>query len=157
MQCIKEITLLKISICLWKCRSVGCSVMSDSLWPHGLKPIRLLHPWESPGKNTGVGSLFLLQGIFPTQGSNPGLLRCRQIGKSICLYTEYFYCPKNPLCSIYSSLPIQTPRNHWSFYCLLFCVIGPSIAKGKQFWWRVAQNWVIRAYSVLSKCISLIK
>ena len=36
-------------------------------------------PWNSPGQNTGVGSLFLLQGIFPTQGSNPDLLQCRQI------------------------------------------------------------------------------
>ena len=35
--------------------------------------------WNSPGKNTGVRSHFLLQGIFPTQGSNPGLLHCRQI------------------------------------------------------------------------------
>ena len=36
-------------------------------------------PWNSPGKNTGVGSHSLLQGIFPTQGLNPGLLHCRQI------------------------------------------------------------------------------
>ena len=36
-------------------------------------------PWNSPGQNTDVGSLFLLQGIFPTQGSNPGLPHCRQI------------------------------------------------------------------------------
>ena len=49
------------------------SVMSDSLWPHGL-----YSPWNSPGKNTGVGSLSLLQGTFPTQGSNPGLSHCRQ-------------------------------------------------------------------------------
>ena len=35
--------------------------------------------WNSPGQNTGVGSLSLLQGIFPTQGSNPGLLHCRWI------------------------------------------------------------------------------
>ena len=35
-------------------------------------------PWDSPGKNTGVGCHFLLQGIFLTQGSNPGLLHCRQ-------------------------------------------------------------------------------
>ena len=39
---------------------------------------RLLCPWDFPGKNTGVGSHLLLQGIFPTQGSNPGLLHCRQ-------------------------------------------------------------------------------
>ena len=44
------------------------SVVSDSLWPHGL-----YSAWNSPGQNTGVGSLSLLQGIFPTQGSNPGL------------------------------------------------------------------------------------
>ena len=36
-------------------------------------------PWNSPGQNTGVGSRSLLQGIFPTQGSNPGLFHCRQI------------------------------------------------------------------------------
>ena len=36
-------------------------------------------PWNSPGQNTGVGSLSLLQGIFPIQESNPGLLHCRQI------------------------------------------------------------------------------
>ena len=48
--------------------------MSDSLWPHGL-----YSPWNSPDHNTGVGSLSLLQGIFPTQGSNPGLPHCRGI------------------------------------------------------------------------------
>ena len=36
-------------------------------------------PWTSPGQNIGVGSLSLLQGIFPTQGSNPGLQHCRRI------------------------------------------------------------------------------
>ena len=50
------------------------SAVSDSLGPRGL-----YSPWNSPGQNTGVGSLFLLQGTFPTQGWNPGLLHCRQI------------------------------------------------------------------------------
>ena len=50
------------------------SVLSDSLQPHGL-----YSPWNSPGRNTGVDSLFLLQGIFPTQGLNLGLPHCRQI------------------------------------------------------------------------------
>ena len=50
------------------------SVMSSSLWSHGL-----YSPWNSPGQNTGVGNLSLLQGIFPTQRSNPGLLYCRWI------------------------------------------------------------------------------
>ena len=59
--------------------SVSHSVMPDSLQPQGLQPTRLLCPWDFPGKNTGVGRHFLLQGIFPIQGSNPGLLHCRQI------------------------------------------------------------------------------
>ena len=47
--------------------------------PHGLQPARLLCPWDSPGKNTGVGCHALLQEIFPTQGSNPGLPHFRWI------------------------------------------------------------------------------
>ena len=54
---------------------VSRTVMSDSLRPHGLQPTRLLCPWNFPGKNTGAGCHFLLQGIFPTQGSNLGLLQ----------------------------------------------------------------------------------
>ena len=50
--------------------SVSRSVISDSLWPHGLLLDKLLCPWNFPGKNTGVGCHFLLQGIFPTQESN---------------------------------------------------------------------------------------
>ena len=53
--------------------------MSDSLRPHRQQPTRLLCPWDSPGKNTGVGCHFPLQRIFLTQGSNPGLLYYRQI------------------------------------------------------------------------------
>ena len=49
------------------------SAVSDSLWPHGLQPARLLCLWHSPGKNTGVGCHALLQRIFTTQGSNPSL------------------------------------------------------------------------------------
>ena len=54
--------------------SESWSVMSDSLRSHEQHS-----SWNSPGQNTEVGSLSLLQGIFPTQGSNPGLLHCRQI------------------------------------------------------------------------------
>ena len=57
----------------------SCSVTFGSLRPHGLWPFRLLCPRNSPGKNTGMGYHFLLQGIFPTQGSNLDLLLCRQI------------------------------------------------------------------------------
>ena len=68
--------------------------MSNSLPSHGL-----YSPWNSPSQNTGMDSCSLLQGIFPTQGLNPGLLHCRQIlyhlsnqGKpgeiSICRYAD---------------------------------------------------------------------
>ena len=58
-------------------QSESCLVVSHSFQPiqfHGL-----YSPWNSLGQNTGVDSLSLLQGIFPTQGSNPGLPHCRQI------------------------------------------------------------------------------
>ena len=57
----------------WR-ESESLSVISDSLLPHGL-----YNPWNSLGQNTGVDSLPLLQGIFPTQGSNPDLPHCRSI------------------------------------------------------------------------------
>ena len=57
----------------------GRLVMSDSLWPHGLQPTRLLCPWNLPGKSFEVGCHSLPQKISPTQGLNPGILHCRQI------------------------------------------------------------------------------
>ena len=55
-------------------KSESCSVVSFSLWPHGL-----YSPWNSPGLNTGVDSLSIPQGIFPTPGSNSGFPHCRWI------------------------------------------------------------------------------
>ena len=71
------------SLCMYPsiiCISLVCvhveffSVVSNSLQPYGLQPTRLLCPWDSPGKNTGVGCHALLQGIFPIQGLNPSIL-----------------------------------------------------------------------------------
>ena len=70
--CIPRLDKLRSPWLCCYCRSV----VSDSSRPHGLQPTRLLYPWDSPGKNTGVGCHFLLQGIVPTQGSNPHLLHC---------------------------------------------------------------------------------
>ena len=78
MQYIKYVCVyvyIYVHVCMYIC--VCCesrSVVSDSLQSH-----RLYSPWNSPGQNTGVSSLSLLQGIFPTHGSNPGLLHCRRI------------------------------------------------------------------------------
>ena len=61
--------------------------------PHGLQPTRLLCPWYSPGKNTGVGCHFLLQGIFLTQGSNLHLL-CLLHGQADSLPLSCLGSPK---------------------------------------------------------------
>ena len=57
------------------------SVVPDSLQPYGVQTTRFLCPWDSPGKNTGVGCHFLFQGVFPTQGLNLSLLH-RQTNSS---------------------------------------------------------------------------
>ena len=56
----------------------SCSVLSHSLRPHGPQPTRLLCPWDFPGKHTGVGCHFLLQGILLSQGLNPCLLHWQE-------------------------------------------------------------------------------
>ena len=76
-------TSMKLEDIMWseitEEQSVSHSVVSNSLQPQDCSPApRLLGPWDFPGKNTGVGCHFLLQGIFPTQEWNPGLLHCRQ-------------------------------------------------------------------------------
>ena len=90
--------------------------MSDFVQHYGLLPSRLLCPWDSPGRNTGVGCHFLLQGIFPTQGLNRHLLclTCNGRGGPLPLMP-----PGKPpgtypltLCTViclYSSMSIQTP------------------------------------------------
>ena len=104
----------------------GCWVMSESLRPHGLWPARLLCPWNSPGKNTVVGSLSLLQGIFLTQGSNPGLLNCRVI-----LY-RLSYHDFRVILSIstektswdYDLYYLKSYGSHWKEWTLLECNIN---------------------------------
>ena len=70
------------SQCVWKCRLPSRRVVVVKVAQSCLtllRPRGLYSPWNSPGQNTGVGSLSLLQGIFPTQESNPGPPRCRRI------------------------------------------------------------------------------
>ena len=69
----KELTNQRLCACLNFTVQFSRSVVSDSLRPHGLQPTRFHHPWDFPGKNTGVGCHFLLQEVFPTHRLNPGL------------------------------------------------------------------------------------
>ena len=71
-----QIRLLKSKT--WEKKEVKLLSRVRLFGPHELYPTRLIRPWSFPGNSPGVGFHFLLQGIFPTQGSNPGLLHCRQ-------------------------------------------------------------------------------
>ena len=62
---------LNVCVCVCVCVCVSHSVMSDSLLPHVLWPARLLCPWNSPSKNTGMGCYALLQGNLPDPGKEP--------------------------------------------------------------------------------------
>ena len=102
----------------------GGGIVLNCVWPlpsHGLYPSRLLCPQDFPGKNTGVGCHFLLQGIFPTQESNPGVLHCRQI-----LYWLLYWATREALNTSYSwtftaltiplSTSISSTLNSYWFY-----------------------------------------
>ena len=94
-----------------------CSVMSDSLWPHGLQPTRLLCPWNFPGKNTGVGYHFLPQGNLPDPGIEPlslaspslagGFFICWATREAGLLRDQFLYLLvitlSNPLASAFDS------------------------------------------------------
>ena len=70
------------------------SVMSDSLQPHGLQPTRPLCPWNSPGKNTGVGCHSLLQGNLPNPGIEPGfpVLHTDSLPSELCVFVCVCVC-----------------------------------------------------------------
>ena len=92
-------------VCVCVCVCVQAqSVMSNSSQPHGLQPTRLLCPWDFPGKHTGVGCHFLLQGIFLTLGLNLCLLHH--------LYWQVDFLPSEPLG--------KPPECKLTFYQILF-------------------------------------
>ena len=119
---------------------VLCSVtriVSDSLWPHRPQAIRLLCPWVTPGKNTGVGCHALLQGNFLIQESNPHLLHCRRllyrwftmeapISSPLCLNPARCRVSSESGCPqtwdthkfFFFSPKIQTELGIWYFYLL---------------------------------------
>ena len=80
--CSSRVSLVHTTVLLYFstcCAVLSCSVVSYSLRPCGLSSARLLCPWDSPGKDTGVGCHALLQGIISTQGLNPSFPHCQWI------------------------------------------------------------------------------
>ena len=118
----------------------SCSVVSDFLRPH-----ELYSPWNSSGQNTGMDSLSLLQGIFPTQESNPGLLHCRQ-----SLPAEPQGKPKNTGVGSLSLLQriFLTQELNWGVLCsrriLYRCRRVSKIQPGNKYW--------LCAYDLLYNC-----
>ena len=103
-----------LCVCVCVCaRALMCahSVMSDSLWSHGLKSTSFLCPWDSPGKNIGAGCHFLLQGIFLTQGLNPCLLLL-------------------PVLQVVSLLLSHQGRLLWIYYCSQLLFVGDGRVGG---------------------------
>ena len=98
-------------------KSESCSGVSHSLRPHGP-----YSPWNSPGQNTGVGSLSFLQGIFSTQGSNPGLIHVEEApGEGFCFCLKwrndfrFVYCLKQTHTQTKSAKCMtQQFLRHWS-------------------------------------------
>ena len=97
-----------------------CSVVSDSLQPHGLQSARLFCPWDSPGKNTEVPCHAFLQGIFPTQGLNPGLLHCR-----LTLYHPSHQASK---LGTYFKCRVVTRKSRFLWYGMIITVAISAVA-----------------------------
>ena len=106
------------------------SVVSDSLWPHGLQPTRLLHPWDFPGKSTGVGCHCLLRQLR--------LDVAKSINKTLALPLHY------------SALAVCPWASSWHSLSLIFCtckmVIRPAVwdvVNGKQENGCSVQHWSV--------------
>ena len=110
-----------------------CSVVSSSLGPPGLQPARLLCPWDSPGKNPGVGCRFLLQGIFLTQESNPGLLHCRQIPYRLS-------CEGSPKIRYEFWILLLFMKLNWKLFSPVWIFATPWIIQSMEF--SGPENWV---------------
>ena len=112
------------------------SVMSDSLRPRGL-----FSSWNSPGQNTGVGSLFLLQGIFPTQGSNTGLPHCRWILYQLRVQERYSQTKDINLELISRKIPWGRHGNSLQYSCL-----ENPMDRGA---WQTTVHWVAKSQTWL--------
>ena len=119
--------LLGILMILWFSLTGGythvcaCSVVSDSLHPTDYNLPGSVCPWDSSGKNTGVGCLVLLQGIFPTEGLNPSLLCLQhQQAGSLLLVSPgkpdiYIYIIKISYMHIYVNIFIYMYKQNFDF------------------------------------------
>ena len=128
---------------MW-CESESCSVVSYSLQPHGL-----YSPWNSPGQNTDVGSLSLLQGYVPTQGSNPGLLHCRQISYQL-------NHKESPIILEWVAYSFSSGTSQSRIWTGVFCIAGRLFTnwpiREAQMWYRDMKWANARNFQFVRKC-----
>ena len=117
--------------------SASCSVMSDSLQPNGL-----YSPWNSLGQNTGMSSFSLVQGIFPTPGSNPGLLHCRWI-----LYQLSH--KGSPRILDWAAYPFSRGSSQPRNWTRVSCIAGGFFTN-----WAIREAWVLSRMTLLSPCLA---
>lgn len=109
------------------------------LQPHGLGPTRLLSPWDFPGKNAGVCCPFLLQRIFPTQGSSPCLLHWQ--------WVLYHWASRLALLLIGSRFlplplfPVSRCGGSWVFTSVLRAIVFDPTDESARGRWR-RRSWV---------------
>ena len=112
--------------------------MASSVISHPLPPHGLYSPWNSPGKNTGVGSQSLLQGIFPTQGLNTSLPHYRQI-----LYPlSHQGSPRILECVAYLQGIFPTQESNWGLLYCRWILYWLSYQGSPKFNKRVPQKWL---------------
>ena len=154
-----EVLLLRHSF-LWhstptvklSCLCCALLVMSDSLWPHGLWPTRLLCPWYFPGKKTRVGYHFLLQGNLPNPGIKPTSLASPTLAGEVFTTSATWKAQKwawslEPLIKSITR-PLHMLRT-WFFYKIRFTI--PSYHTTET--WKDDNHHVLKAYSSnLLKC-----
>ena len=138
-------SVLCVCVCVCVCCAVlSYSVISDSLWPQGLQPARLLCPWNFPGKNTGLGCYFLLQEYLPNLGIEPmsPVLAGRfftpastgkSLSLSLSLYVYIYIFGLFPIIDYYKTLNIFT------FLCyivILYCLSDTNYYACCYFWFK---------------------
>ena len=123
----------------------SCPVMSNSLWL-----CRLYSLWNCPGQNTGVDSLSLLQGTFPTQGLNPGFPHCRQILYQLS-YQESLVI-KTVLREYYKTLPLF---RHFTVHINL--IIQQRCNEEMEFWKLVIISEIFKVSWLKDRSLVLMK
>ena len=126
---------------LKKLKAESLTVVSDSLRSHGLYPAQLFCPWNSPGKNTGVGCHSFLQGIFLTQGSNSSLPHLSPwaglSSLTVCWGNLASLAQATVLIGVLSVLqePHSHPRTHGQGYSLIWVHIPGCTSKTVNLTW----------------------